>query len=271
MTNRSLSSVRQLQKLEFKIFDAKWPPHIPGETDVNVSLFQALSITSLTSISLTMQQGPGSLLPTTMLAMPATSSITKLSLNQAYLSMESLNIIIRALVNLKHLSLSFLWYADPVNPQVGEHLDCEKLGQALVHRFSTLESLDIAVRFESRSAVDVTSGSGEHSSWGLLHSIGALRSFTSLTSLQLAPEVLLGWEDEGALPLSDLLPDSLRQLYFRWDFGLWEKSPWEFELLCESLFNYLDFSPPPLLKSLVLTCFDDEASELEAPFGLIRS
>ncbi|TAQ88178.1 hypothetical protein B7494_g3492 [Chlorociboria aeruginascens] len=244
-TNRSLSRVRQLQKLEFNTFDAKWPPHIPGKTDVNVFLFaQALSIASLTSISLTMQQGPGSLLPTTMLAMPATSSVTRLSLNQAYLSMESLNSIIRALLHLKDLSLSFLWYADPVNPWLGEHLDCEKFGQALVHRSSTLESL--------RSLSDFNPAAN----------ISTLRSFTSLTSLQLALEVLLGWDEEGALPLSDHC-----QIHFGISIsggisddgksrpGNSNRSA----TLCESLLNYLDPSPQPLLESLVLTCFDDEA------------
>ncbi|KAH8802034.1 hypothetical protein F5882DRAFT_392817 [Hyaloscypha sp. PMI_1271] len=174
------------------------------------------------------------------------------------------------LLHLKHLSLSFLWYADPVNPHVGEHLDCEKLGLALAHRASTLESLKIAVQFESRSALDVTGGGGTHSDWGPLHSIGSLRSFTKLESLQLAPEILFGWEKDGDLSLRDLLPASLRDLHFRWDFGSWEKSPWEFEALCELLATYLNPTTPPPLRGLVLTCFDDEVSDLQESFELIE-
>lgn len=181
--NRSISKALHLQELECINIDTIWPPRIPGETDVNVSLLtHALRLKSLTSISTTLQQGPDSLiLPASSLVMPPVNRIVSLSLNDAYLSMESLSNIMSLLLHLKHLSHSFLWYADPVNLHVGEHLDCGKLGLALAHRASTLKSLKVAVQFESRSALDVTGGGGRHSNWGPLYSIGSLRSYRTRT------------------------------------------------------------------------------------------
>jgi hypothetical protein len=262
--NRSISNALHLRELEFINVDTMWPPQIPGETDVNVSLLtHTLRIKSLTSISTTLQQGPDSLILPASLVMPPVNSIVRLSLNDAYLSMESLSNIMSQLLHLKHLSLSFLWYADPVNPHVGEHLDCDKLGLALAHRASTLESLKIAVQFGSRCALEVTGGGGTYSNWGPRYSIGSLGSFTKLQSLQLAPEILLGWEKDTNLSLRDMLPVSLRDLHFRWDFGAWEKSPWEFEVLCELLATYLDSTDPLPLRDLVLNCFDDEVSRFQ--------
>ncbi|PQE30641.1 Phosphatase DCR2 protein [Rutstroemia sp. NJR-2017a WRK4] len=270
--NRSISNALHLQELKFITIDTMWPPHIPGETDVNISLLtHALRVKSLSSISMTLQQGPDSLILPASLVMPPVNSIVRLSLKNAYLSMESLSGIMSQLIHLKHLSLSFLWYADPVNPHVGEHLDCDKLGLALAHRASALQSLKIAVRFESRCALEVTGGGGPHSNWGPRHSIGSLESFTKLQSLQLAPEILLGWEKDVNVSLRDLLPVSLRDLHFRWDFGAWEKSPWEFEALCELLATNLDSTNPLPLRDLVLTCFDDEVSRFQKSFELIES
>lgn len=271
--NKSLSNAHQLQELDLIILDTGGVPHIPGQHhDINISLISsALRIESLHTFSLTIQQGPESLLPAVTLALPATSNITSLSLDQAYLSMEPFGKIMRVLSHLKHLSLSFAWHADPVNSQVGEFLECKQLGEALSYRSSTLESLKIDVEFESWSALDVGGGSAPWSHWGLRHSIGNLRSFTKLVSLELAPEVLLGWKDAKPLPLSELLPDSLRHLNFRYDFGDWQHSPWDHEVLCKVAVDYL--STLPQLESLALTCENDYPPhpELQAPFLSVKA
>lgn len=271
--NRSLSKLRHLRELEFRNSKMEFPRVVlPGGPDVNVSLFvQALGIKSLETISLTIQQARNGLLPAATLGMSANSNITRLRLSTSYLSVECLSNMLHAFLQLKHLSLSLLWAADPINPEVGRHLDCEKLGQALSHRSHTLESLEVAVYVPAKTALDVTSGSGKGSNWGLLHNIGVLQSFTRLESLLLAPEVLLGWDEQEALPLADLLPDSLRHLHFRWDFGDWELAPWYLDSLCEVLVSYLDSSPSQTLESLVLTCYDYELSELADHFEPVRS
>lgn len=256
--NRSLANAHYLQNLELTVFDTGWPPHFPGrDADINVPLIShALSSSSLTTLSFTLQQGPESPLPALVSALPATNSITSLSLNRACLTMEALESIMRALLHLKHLSLNLDWHADPIMPHLGEWLDCKKLGKALSHRSSTLESLKIETFWWSQW--DPTMGSAPGSYWGMRDSIGDLRSFKRLTSLELAPEVLLAWEGDVAPPLSKLLPDSLRHLILRWDFGDWEYSPWEFERLCGFVNDYLSSLPRPQLESLVLTCYGDE-------------
>lgn len=274
--HKSLTILHQLQQLDLIIFDTDWPPHIPGELeDVNISLIPlAFGIDSLTTLSFTLQQSPESLLPTIALALPATSNITSLSIDRAYVSIEPLGNILGALSLLKHLHLSLHWHVDQVNSQVGEVFDCRNFGEALSQRSSTLETLQIAFRFKSWCAVEVGSGSAPWASWGLHHSIGDLRSFKRLSSLELAPEVLLGWMDvEIPPPLSELLPESLRHLNFRWDFGDWEYSPWEFEVLCGSVGEFLSSSPQPRLESLALMCYDDEPSdpELSAPFKSVKA
>ncbi|KEY71762.1 hypothetical protein S7711_10654 [Stachybotrys chartarum IBT 7711] len=269
---RDLVFPQNLRLLEFYVRDRKRCPHIPGERDVNTLLLpHVLSMDAVSNIMMTLQQGPGSPLPTAHL--PVQSSITSLTLKDAYLSMESLTNVLQALPHLQHLSILFLWYADPVNLDVGRHLDCEKLGHALMREGpSSLETLAIAVQFESRSAIEVECGSGEGSSWGLLHSLGSLQQLNRLRSLELAPEVLLGWGDvDETLPLSLLLPDSLQDLHLRMDFSAWELSPWGFEQLCELLGAYLDSISPETLRRLTLACCEGGEEEVQASLGPIKS
>ncbi|KAI1172409.1 hypothetical protein F4777DRAFT_516684 [Nemania sp. FL0916] len=266
----SLFRLCRLRELEFIVQDTEWPPHIPGEADVNISvLAKAFGVSSLASVALTLQEGPDSLLPT--IDLPTRTNITGLNLSECYLSMHSLDKILRALPRLTHLSLGFLWYADPVNSRVGQHLDCEILGKALMNCSSTLKSLGIAIQFESRASVDVGTGSGKGSNWGLLHTLGSLRSYRNLTSLELAPEVILGWGEEDEIQLLDVLPDSLRHLCFRLDFGTWSLSPWDFAPLAESLLCYMANRDTPALESLAMAYYEELEGEDLASLDLIKS
>lgn len=280
--HKSLSNLRQLRELDLIISDTDWPPNVPGEKhDINASLIPcALSIESLDTFSLTLQQGPDSLLPKISAALHASGSITaannitSLSLHRARFSMDSFVDIMRALPHLKRLSLSLAWHTIEGKSGVSALLDCGKIGEALSHRSSTLESLKITVSYEAYTSQDVgAGGSSPWAYWGLRGRIGDLRSFRKLSSLELDPEVLLGWEDQDAPPLSKLLPNSLRHFKLRWDFGAWDYSPWaeSIDLVCQVVDDYLSSSPQ--LESLLVTCFEDELplSTPESPFTSLKA
>lgn len=263
---------RKLRLLEFNVCDNKWEAHASGERDVNTLLLpQVFGMDALTSVTMTLQQGPASPLPEIYL--PVQSSITALTLKEAYLSMESLGNVLQALPHLQHLSLSFLWYADPVNSDVGRHLDCEGLARALMQGSpSHLESLSIIVDFDSIAGYDVECGSGPDSSWGLLHSLGSLKHLNRLRSLVLAPEVLLGWGNvHEAPPLALLLPDSLQDLHLRMDFSAWEMTPWKPEPLLGLVGAYLDSIPPHTLLQFTLTYRYTKQERVDASSGPVRS
>lgn len=244
--NRTLFQKKNLRELEFAVSDTQLFGHTPGEDDINVFLLiEALRSTTLQSLLLLLQQGLDS--PLRALVFPANSSITKLGLHSVYVSMEVLDSILGALSSLRDLSLWFYWNADLVNEQVGQHLDCRKLRQALEHRSSTLESLSISVMFtthdEGETPTHLGSPDADH---GVVHTIGSLRSFTELLSLEIAPEVLLGgWKKEVPAVLSEVLPVSLRRMYFEWDFQHWKHSTWQQDpqRLFKEAVKFLDTSP----------------------------
>lgn len=269
---RTLPDMRLLRKLEVIVHTHHRPMIWPGLYDVNRSLLiSALGLKSLREISLTLEEGPTKLprpLPTTY----PTSYITKLSLDQSYLGMRTLAKILCSLPCLTDLSLSLCYavHDAPHGPHLGNHLDCDELGKALVHRASTLKNLVIAVDFSTTDDQrDVRAGGTATEEWGPLHS-ASMRPLACLTSLQLAPEIILGWDADQSATLSELLPDSIRHLHFRYDFGAWENSPWEFDLFCQLVFAYIDTSPRSL-ERIVLTCFSDEVEEMGPLLKLMRS
>jgi hypothetical protein len=252
----------KLRVLEFNVQERK---HAPGERDVNTLLLpQVLGVNRITSVTMTLQQGLDS--PLTVVYLPVQSSITSLTLRSVYLDMESLANVLQALPHLKHLSLFFQWYANPVNSEVGEHLDCRGLALALMQgNPSYLESLSIIVDFDSRSAIDVECGSGPGSSWGLLRSLGSLKKFNRLRSLVLAPEVLLGWGNvNGTPPLSRLLPGSLQDLHLQMDFSAWDRTPWKLEPLLNVVGTYLDSISPDTLLQFTLSYYGSRTDEVDA-------
>lgn len=263
---------RKLRLLKFNVRDRNWVSHVPGERDVNTLLLpQVLGVNALTNVTITLQQGLGSPLP--VLYLPVQSSITSLTLKKAYLDMGSLANVLQALPHLQHLSLFFLWYADPVNSEVGRHIDCKKLAHALMQgEPSRLESLTIIVDFQSRCAIEVECGSGPESYWGLLNSLGSLKKFNRLRSLVLAPEVLLGWGNvNGTPPLSRLLPGSLQDLNLRMDFSGWELTPWQYEPLLGVVETYIDSISPDTLLQFTLTVRESRRDEVDALLGPIKS
>jgi len=99
----------------------------------------------------------------------------------------------------------------------------------------------------------VTAGTGH---WGIRHTLHALKSFTKLKHLELSPEVILGWDESSAAPLSKLLPETLESICFRYDFGGWDGSPWAFQSLSQVIMGYLTTPNRSKLNDLTLTCLD---------------
>ncbi|KAI1384845.1 uncharacterized protein F4822DRAFT_416422 [Hypoxylon trugodes] len=228
-----------------------------GEVDVNTSLLlDLLQSSSTTSLNLLLEQGPESLLQ--IPSYPTNNNVVKLSLIRSGLHMTSLQKILTAVPNLQDLSLSFMFDADRTMHHIGCFLDGEKLGRVLATVSSRLRSLRLVARFCAHTAYDVSRGTGEPNSWGLIHNwFGSLNSFKKLKSLEMDPTLLLGWDRSKAdwNKLSDVLPESLESLYFRDDFEAWDYSPWNDELwtLHKLLIDYLDEPQSKMLKKLRLT------------------
>jgi hypothetical protein len=95
----------------------------------------------------------------------------------------------------------------------------------------SLSTLTLKFSFTELKDVADEAAGGRSGLWGPFGSIGSLKPCHKLCSLEIAPELLLGWEDDkqdSGIPLEDLLPDSLQVLQFRMDFIDWPKSAWGF-------------------------------------------
>ncbi|KAI2467399.1 hypothetical protein F4781DRAFT_310926 [Annulohypoxylon bovei var. microspora] len=262
--NDAILSLSLLRKVRVIVRDTRFQGmagrtrHIAGQTDVGVSLLHsALKLPSITSLDLTLQEGPQS--PLQMLSFPINSNIVRLSLSEACINPTHLAKIIAAVPRVEELSLCFFLCVELGSTSPGSCLDSEDLGNALAVSRSTLVSLKIQIDFDVDIAHVLITGAGEGAGYALSRRLGSLRSYTRLKSLQLPPEVLLGWDEGDAPGLSELLPDSLESLHFRYDLSHKTSSPWfDFGPLCKRLGNYLGDSQAIMLKELVLSRFIGE-------------
>ena len=51
--------------------------------------------------------------------------------------------------------------------------------------------------------------------------IGSLQDHSNLRFLEIAPEILFGWDPKNGEPLSDVLPLSVSDLTLRFEYGDW--------------------------------------------------
>jgi hypothetical protein len=144
-----------------------------------------------------------------------------------------------AMPNIKHLALSFLMFVDTEHDHIKSCWDYKELGDVLTNGYSTLESLKVAVKPASLAGVDLTRAK---ENWRILHTLIFLPSCTMLRILELARELIFGWEEEQSDELSTILPGSLKCLHFRGDVATWDRSPWIFNPLYKNIMNYLDSS-----------------------------
>jgi len=101
------------------------------------------------------------------------------------------------------------------------------------HTLSSLEYLGISTcwrQTENSWDVSYEGGLAGARDWNCQHGvkgiIGSLKHLNNLKRLEISLEMLLGWDDETATPLHELLPVSLTHLCLRAEFGCWEYSPW---------------------------------------------
>jgi hypothetical protein len=166
------------------------------------------------------------------------------------------------------LNIEFLRYTDSYDSHILRHLNCQELEAALMAYAPTLESLRIVAKFWSFQGGDTSNGGGEDACWGVLSTLN-LRRYAMLKHLELAPEVLLGWQIESSAELSTCLPDCLESLHFRFDYGAWYDLVWDFKNLCEKLQRYI--SCRSSLKHLTVEYFDFLVDDIEIPLASIRS
>ncbi|KAI1443895.1 hypothetical protein F5Y02DRAFT_193388 [Annulohypoxylon stygium] len=261
--NESLLSLSRLRKLRVAVKDTRYqglvgrPRHIAGESDVGASLLQgAFKLPCMQSLDVTLQQGPDS--PLRSLAFPINESITKLSLSEACFDPNHLTKILAAAPRIEELCLSFFLFAEVGSTSPGSCLDSEDLGRALAISCSTLVNLKIEVAFDLNSTLAPRTRPGEDAGYALSRRLGSLRSYTKLRSLELPPEMLLGWNERTAPELSDVLPANLETLHFRHDLSHRESSLWcDFSPLCNKLGNCLGDSEVIMPKKLILSHFPD--------------
>lgn len=251
----ALKHANSLSHLTFEVEDS-WPCQDVGERSINeTTLVHALGCPSLQSLALTVHEGPDSPLRTP--ALPTSHTITRLALPNAHLGTKTLRNIIAAVPHVQHLDISLLRLADLSRGPVGPRLDLAELGAALAPAFATVESLRLAVLYESSAPFHAYEGGGEGSSWGPFGVFPSLQPCKRLKSLEIAPELLWGWEERELARVR--LPDALEELLLRSDFGEWYLSPWfEFPFFCRKAGEYLQSLRHARLKHFALTCFDDE-------------
>ncbi|KAF2175665.1 hypothetical protein K469DRAFT_756095 [Zopfia rhizophila CBS 207.26] len=103
------------------------------------------------------------------------------------------------------------------------HLNRKDLQQALSHARNTLSHLVIVWEPYATEALDIW----EDAPRMITGTLGSLRTFSHLATLEIELSVLLGWGGSAALTLAGVLPSNLRYLTFRddcWEMGDW---PWQ--------------------------------------------
>jgi hypothetical protein len=166
-------------------------------------------------------------------------------LHNSYLSEDSIALLVARTPNVTSLSIDLKFPRNKIHPGVDVFLDCVKLRGALDGLFSSgsdhcipfLEHLAISTRWETPDLPPIRDGGPfeqSHIHWngfqlwyGIKASIGSLKCLSSLKSLEISPEILLGWYPANAKLLQDLIPDSVTHLCLRADFGTWSLSEWK--------------------------------------------
>jgi hypothetical protein len=236
---RCFDHLLQLRKFEFVSWTDYWPCPMSferNELDFGISIMnRALQLPRMETIALTLLD---SSVDISKLSFPVSQTLTSLSLMFSSIEPDGLRNVLFSAPHLKHLSLDIVmhvWCQMAINTQIAEpwaRLDSQELGNILSFLYMTLETLKVKIRFKDyfhtiNTAND--SAGGNAGLWGPFGSIGSFKTCSNLRSLEIAPELLLGWEDKGqgsGIPLAELLPDSLQALRLRTDFMNWYGSPW---------------------------------------------
>ncbi|KAI9885076.1 MAG: hypothetical protein M1823_003131 [Watsoniomyces obsoletus] len=180
--------------------------------------------------------------------------IRRMYLREAYVSEETLGMLLSATPGLKTLEYQF--QCDVGLPAEGEqqstHLRVPLLMSALEHVSHTLERLVISVEFYGLVGTDVTGGFPEQ--WGILGRCESMRHFKRLKYLEIPFVVLLGWRSIG-LPDSELLdslPTGLEELRLSNEMSSWSLFLWIDFVAVPQVRTYLEDEQPKQLRRLKL-------------------
>ncbi|KAH9905118.1 hypothetical protein F4778DRAFT_694878 [Xylariomycetidae sp. FL2044] len=225
-------------------------------------------------------------------------NIVSLTLDRSVIPPASLATLLAATPNLKHLDLGLQWEAQPYyrryfsssshQPPFDPFLDCGALGRALAqHVPARLETLRIRIgrwwmrERESSSSLSFPGAGGScgpwevgvHNvpfsnfthAWGLRGNLGSsLRGFESLRTLEVAPEVLFGCSERGALRCRDALPGrALEHLCLSADLMIYRTWPWDLGVVARKVGDELAEEHFPALRTVTLHDLETMETEME--------
>lgn len=227
---------------------------------------------------------------------PKCPSLTRLILREVYLRENYVGLFLDSAPNLKYLTLELLRHADyqefllgPYTSIGGSFLDCSFLKTNIANsnagnyggsflapklpRCQILEGLTITTGFVSDEAIEISNGGGFEDglhpeidgpvSWGIKGSLGSLKEFKVLKTLEVPLPVLLGWHVHRAIRLTDHLPDSLVELTFRADLSDWGLFEWEVEAVKDLIEAYAGGENRGSLKVLKYLLLDEDIRDNE--------
>ncbi|KAK7727117.1 hypothetical protein SLS57_003151 [Botryosphaeria dothidea] len=143
--------------------------------------------------------------------------------------------------------------------------DFSEIGHALGVLKDTLQSLRLIIILFTTTAIDI----GNPGPWGIQASMGhTLKAFSRLTKLEISLPVLLGWHARGTPSLTDVLPESLEELFVTQEPAYWDGYEWndlgfseepDYIAVSSKIRDYLDTRPKKLRKITVAVAdMDDE-------------
>lgn len=150
---------------------------------------------------------------------------------------------------LEHLSISITFYdSDPNNYEISR--SSLKLGGA--YECGRFGNIDAPVEF------------------GIKGSFGSMKNFTSLKILEISPPVLLGWHVAGALPLAEILPNSLSKLTLLNEMSHWVSFQWHFETLNTQLRAFVESKDRGRFRVIEYHIFEDVFTRWKVDISELR-
>ena len=192
------------------------------------------------------------------------SFLTSLVLSHSQISEENLGHLLMATPQLKSLEYHSHFDIDSGGRPGRTHLDyydCKRLDESLAHVMETLERLVLSVKFSSLQS-DVALGGFQ----GINHKVQSLQHFKKLKECMIPFIMLLGWDYDAKITISDLLPSTLENICFTDDLDELGACEWTDEGFLQLIESYLERQGPSELnlKSVSLELNTSQTSWCEA-------
>jgi hypothetical protein len=231
-----LSKLNKLKEIE--VYDYK----DGGESCViPLQLICLFTLPQVESITLSVRNGQGVATGPQFPPQTTAQSAIALHLRDSELRPRAIRAFLDQTPKLTSLRLGLRRFAYAFEADNVNFLDCPKLGIHIAGsqndqppRSQLLEHLAISINFWGQK---ISRGGGafecrrdgdmdRKARLGIKGSLGSLRNFTALKSLEIPLPILLGWHVYRARPLAELLPDSLTELCFNADMSDWGRYKW---------------------------------------------